>query len=101
MTRLERIARYQERDPEYVLYVGKDNVDMLRAAQDNAGLLRAAQAVVDAAGVYVLNQVVPYSHRWHCASPPDPVGVNTCTCGATALFTALAAFRAAEAKGST
>ena len=84
MTKLEKLAQSQERE---------DLID----GTGHADLLRAAQAVIDAASVYVSQPSVP-EHHWRCMRYHYRASADTCTCGATALFTALAALRAAEAK---
>jgi len=91
MTKLEQLA-----DGIYDIATHKRTLflDETVAYED---LLRAAQAVVDAAGVYVDAPSDEPSHHWYCAL--HKIRLKPCTCGAAALFTALAAFRAAEAKG--
>jgi len=94
MTRLEQLAWYQESYEEFGLFDG----------QRDADLLRAAQTVVDWASAYVDEQTGMPRHHWVChlhVNRRDRFGHRHCTCGATALFTALAAFRAAEAKEPT
>jgi len=96
MTKLEQLA-----DGIYDIATHKRTLflDETVAYED---LLRAAQKVVDWASAYVDEQTGMPRHHWVChlhVNRRDRFGHRHCTCGATALFTALAAFRAAEAKG--
>ena len=88
MTKLEQLAQWITRE---------DLID----GTDYAGLFRSAQKVVDATRVYVGAFADKPWHPWGCALIYPTHPSNVCTCGATALFTALANFRAAEAKGPT